>query len=64
MLKEIRLQWYIAWSQVKRQQLVKFWSIIVLVGFTILVTMGYAVKGKHSRVYIPFQDVLKKNFLL
>lgn len=65
MLREIRLQWHIAWSQFNAQQLVKIWFFILIVGtVSLLLNMGYATRGRHSRDYIPFEVVLKKNFLL
>ena len=64
MLKDIRLQWHIAWRKFRTHQIVRFWFISILVLVIVLLTMGYSHKGKYERDYIPFGVVLKKNFLL
>lgn len=64
MLKQIRLQWHIAWRKVKPHQIVKFWLFSIIVGIVNApLSMGYC-KKQYTRDYIPFQVVLKKNFLL
>ena len=65
MLKERRLQWKIAWCKADRHfskvSLVFFVTVFII---NLIKTMGVKVKRDYGREYIPFQNVLKKNYLL
>ena len=65
MLKEKRLQWHIAQNKQKLSSLVNFWSFIIL-AVSVFATskMGYSVRKNYARDYIPFDKVLKRNFIL
>ena len=71
MIVERRLQWHIAWTKWNLSSLVYFWSfaIVVVLSFA-SPKMGYSVRKdylarKHyAWDYIPFDKVLKRNFIL
>ena len=65
MLQKSRLQWKIAWGKTTAHFCTVIWKIIVTVSVVrFIVNMGVKVKGKYTNVYIPFEHVLKKNYLL
>ena len=64
MSKERRLQWKIAWSKLVCHFCTDFWRLVVAVIFLSVATMGVKIKREYTRDYIPFEKVLKKNFLL
>jgi len=65
MLEEKRLQWQIAWTKRKLSSLVNFWILVILVVSVVASQqMGYSVRKKYARDYIPFDTVLRRNFIL
>ena len=64
MPKERRLQWKIAWFTLTKHFCTDLWRLVVTLFILSLVsTMGVKVRD-YSREYIPFLDVLKKNYRL
>ena len=65
MLIERRLQWKIAWFKVDQHfRTVSLVCIVTVFIIGLIETMGVTVKRDYAREYIPFENVLKKNFLL
>lgn len=63
MLNVKRLQWDIGWKR-QNHDLGNLLLIIVIVGVVSSYSkIGYAAKVKYARDYIPFEIVLKKNFI-
>ena len=64
MLQERRLQWKIAWSDYSILFIVVLIISEVVRGKIFGPNMGVQVHQRYERKYIPFEKVLKKNFLL
>jgi len=64
MPKDCRLQWKIAWFTFAKHFCTNLWRLVVTVIIVSLVsTMGVKIR-EYSRDYIPFVEVLKKNYRL
>ena len=65
MLQKSRRQWKIAWIAFTVHFCMVIWNISVIVSVvSFIVNMGVKVKGDYTKVYIPFVQVMKKNYLL